>query len=190
MANLHRSGVAFADHQPLFTSTDHLLPTATNMNNAGSYIPSVPEDIDGTIRSNPPDMGAYEFAPDPVIITTAATSVTLNSATMNGTVNAGNFTCNIFFDWGLTTAYGSMIAGFPTQVTGNAVISISAGITGLLPLTTYHFRARGVTTGGLTVYGVILPSPRLIVCHRWSLYMGRFLYAISRPIMFIIPKQA
>jgi hypothetical protein len=37
------------------------------MNNAGVYIPSVPTDYDGKYRSNPCDMGAYEFAADQVL---------------------------------------------------------------------------------------------------------------------------
>lgn len=49
---------------PEFTSTTNLIPTTTQMNNAGVYISSVPTDYDGTNRSNPCDMGAYEFALD------------------------------------------------------------------------------------------------------------------------------
>ncbi|MBK7028319.1 MAG: hypothetical protein IPH45_03520 [Bacteroidales bacterium] len=61
------------------------------MNNAGSYIPGVPTDFAGTSRSNPPDIGAYEFAIDPVVVTSSATAVTYQSATVQGMVNAANY---------------------------------------------------------------------------------------------------
>lgn len=46
---------------PQFTSGTNLLPTSVPLNNLGVYIPAVPTDITGSTRSNPPDMGAYEF---------------------------------------------------------------------------------------------------------------------------------
>jgi hypothetical protein len=51
---------------PQFTSSTNLIPTTTLMNNKGVYMPSVPTDYTGKIRSNPCDMGAYEFAVDQV----------------------------------------------------------------------------------------------------------------------------
>ncbi len=138
---------------PLFSSATYLLPTTALMNNAGTYLPLVPMDIVGTIRSNPPDMGAYEFATDPLVNTTAASGITGVGATLNGTINASNFTVNSFFDYGLTTAYGTSVAGVPASVTGNTVTGISVVIGGLSPSTLYHYRARGVTTTALTAYG-------------------------------------
>jgi hypothetical protein len=49
---------------PQFTSPTNLLPTTTLMNNEGVYIPEVPTDYTGKFRSNPCDIGAYEFAVD------------------------------------------------------------------------------------------------------------------------------
>jgi hypothetical protein len=138
---------------PLFTSGTNLLPTTTGMSNAGTYFTAVPTDFAGTMRSNPPDMGAYEFAVDPLVNTTAATALAMNSATLNGTVNASNFTTNTFFDYGLTTAYGTSLAATPASVSGSTTTPISLGITGLTPTTLYHYRARVVTTGGLIAYG-------------------------------------
>jgi hypothetical protein len=138
---------------PLFSSPTLLIPTTALMNNAGIYLPLVPTDIVGTMRSNPPDMGAYEFATDPLVNTTAASAITGYTATLNGTINANNFTVNSFFDYGLTTAYGTAIAGTPVSVTGTTVTPITGPIAGLLPATTYHYRARGVATTGLIAYG-------------------------------------
>lgn len=49
---------------PQFTSSTNLIPTSTFMSNEGVYIPSVPTDYTGKYRSNPCDIGAYEFAAD------------------------------------------------------------------------------------------------------------------------------
>jgi hypothetical protein len=52
---------------PQFSSPTNLIPTTTLMNNEGVYLPEVPIDYKGKFRSNPCDIGAYEFAPDQVL---------------------------------------------------------------------------------------------------------------------------
>ena len=81
----------------------------------------------------------------PVVTTTAATAVSYTTATVNGTVDAKGSPRDVFFDYGLTTTYTDTAAGSPatTSASGN----VSAALTGLLPHTTYHFRARAA--GGL-----------------------------------------
>jgi hypothetical protein len=138
---------------PAFVSATDLHPTAASLNNLGFYLTAVPTDITGALRTNPPDMGAYEFGADPVVNTTAATGVGASSATLNGTINAAGAVVSSFFDYGLTTAYGTTISGTPPSVTGSTTTPISGPITGLTPLTTYNYRARGVTGGGLIIYG-------------------------------------
>ena len=153
---------------PIFTSNSDLHPTNIALNNTGIYIPTVPADFDGNLRTNPPDFGAYNFGIDPVVNTTAATAITSVTATLNGTINAASMTVNSFFDYGLTTAYGTSVAATPATVTGITTTPISLGVSGLAPLTTYHYRARGVTTGGLIVYGpdltfTTLPPPPTVI---------------------------
>ncbi len=138
---------------PLFSSATLLIPTTALMNNAGIYLPLVPTDIVGTMRSNPPDVGAYEYAPDPMVNTTPATAITGFSATLNGTINASSYTVSSYFDYGLTIAYGTTISGTPATVTGTTLTAITGPIAGLIPGTTYHYRARGVTTTSLIAYG-------------------------------------
>jgi hypothetical protein len=62
-------------------------------------------------------------------------------------------TVNIYFDYGLTTGYGSTVDGNPAIVTGNTTENTTAAISGLEPNTTYHFRLRGITFTGVIVYG-------------------------------------
>jgi hypothetical protein len=100
----------------------------------------------GTTNGN--DMTFTTLGPPPTVVTTAATGIGLNSATVNGTVNANNASTVVTFNYGLTTSYGSSIAGVPSPVTGNTVTSVSAALAGLLANTTYHYQVVGVNSGG------------------------------------------
>lgn len=138
---------------PQFVSATNLSPTNVTLDNLGMYMPAIPQDINGVTRTNPPDMGAIEFGVTPVVVTTAAGPIAATTATLNGTINASGLVVNSFFDYGLTTAYGSTVAGTPASVTGSTTTAVLANISGLASLTTYHYRLRGVTAGGVTVYG-------------------------------------
>jgi hypothetical protein len=50
---------------PGFVSTTDLHPTAPDLDGAGSAVSGITTDYAGVIRGNPPDIGAYEFAPGP-----------------------------------------------------------------------------------------------------------------------------
>lgn len=89
----------------------------------------------------------------PAVTTGAATSVNNNSATLNGSLTALGTatTVNVSFQWG-TTAGGP----YPYSTTAQAMTTtgaFSATLTGLLPSTTYYFKARadgganGISTG-------------------------------------------
>ena len=84
----------------------------------------------------------------PVVTTTTATSVTSTTASLNGTVNAGGASTTVTFEYGLTVAYGTTVAGTPSPVTGNTVTDVSANITGLTVNNTYHYRVKGVNSIG------------------------------------------
>ncbi|MEI6899657.1 MAG: hypothetical protein WCL00_07255, partial [Bacteroidota bacterium] len=88
----------------------------------------------------------------PTVVTTAAGGVTSTTATVNGTINANNFSTTSSFNYGLTIAYGSNVPGVPLTVTGNTVTNVTAALSGLLPGNTYHYRINGVNAGG-TVNG-------------------------------------
>ncbi|GAI69536.1 unnamed protein product, partial [marine sediment metagenome] len=87
--------------------------------------------------------------PAPEVTTDPALWIGPLSATPHGTLDSGGGIqpCDCGFEWGLTAAYGETT---PTQKkeTGE---SFSQAITGLLPNTTYHFRA--FATGFGTSYG-------------------------------------
>jgi phosphodiesterase/alkaline phosphatase D-like protein len=98
--------------------------------------------------TNGGDLTFTTMGPPPAVVTTAATAVAANTATLNGTVNANNASTTVTFDYGLTTAYGTTVAGVPPTVTGNSVTAVSAAIAGLTANTTYHYRIKGVSANG------------------------------------------
>ncbi|MCX6251865.1 MAG: T9SS type A sorting domain-containing protein [Bacteroidetes bacterium] len=138
---------------PLFTGPNDLHTTVAGLAKTGVYLALVPVDITGAGRTNPPDIGAYQFSANPVAVTTPATGITLTSATLNGTISPNNATVTTGFDWGTTIAYGNYVAGIPLTVNGTIVMAIAGFISGLTPCTIYHFRIKG-TSGGVVVNGL------------------------------------
>lgn len=92
------------------------------------------------------------LVPPPTAVTSAATSITCSSATLNGTMNANGNSTTVTFEYGLTASYGSTVTGVPGTVTGTSSTSVTANITGLTNNTLYHYRIKGVNLGG-TTYG-------------------------------------
>lgn len=115
------------------------------------------------IISNDPDETLYDIViegkgadvPPATVKSLAATSVTFDSATLNGTVNAKGFDREVFFDWGSTKSLGISVAAQPSVVVGSVNTSVAAVLTGLLPHTTYHFRARAKSLSGPSVGSVV-----------------------------------
>jgi plastocyanin len=82
----------------------------------------------------------------PVVITNGATNVTASSGTLNGSLDPHGLTTTVFFQYGITTSYGSAT---PVQSqTGNTYRNITANVGGLTPHTTYHFRMVATNAGG------------------------------------------
>jgi hypothetical protein len=103
----------------------------------------------------------------PICVTTAATGVTGNAATLNGTVNANGASTTVTFQYGLTTSYGSTVPGVPATVNGSTVTPVLAAISGLTNNTTYHFRVVGVNSNGTTngndmTFTTLGPPPTVI----------------------------
>ncbi|HPI85215.1 MAG TPA: hypothetical protein PLR01_02495 [Bacteroidales bacterium] len=137
---------------PNYVSSTDFHPTNTAIDNLGFYLSSVPKDFDGMARTNPPDMGAYEFGTNPFVTTVAATNVDCDGATLNGVINPNGLIVNTYFDYGSDNTYGNSVAGVPATISGTTDVAVSAALS--LPAgSTYHFRIRGVTSLGVHVYG-------------------------------------
>ncbi len=86
------------------------------------------------------------------VTTEAATSIGINSATLNSTIKppSGGVIFGLEFELGTTTSYGTTVASSPNWANSNQTTTGSA--TGLSSGTTYHYRIKG-TDGSTTYYG-------------------------------------
>jgi len=135
---------------PTFTSSTDLHATMATLNNQGALITGITTDNSGTTRSNPPDIGAYEFSLYATVkVGATATAITSIGATLTGTINANNEIATGAFEYGTSLSYGSIAAFTPTPVTGVNNTVVFTNITGLQPNTTYHFRLNATTSKGL-----------------------------------------
>jgi hypothetical protein len=90
--------------------------------------------------------------PGPVEASTSeATDVQQNEAILNGAVNPRGYDAKGYFEYGLTTAYGSLTPEGDAG-SGNSAVPESSTIIGLLPGIIYHYRLVA-TSGGITSYG-------------------------------------
>jgi len=110
---------------------------------------TVGTNINGTVYGNDSIFTTLPTTP-PTVTTNGATAVTTSGATLNCHVNPNAATTTVSFEYGLTSSYGSTISC--GNFNGIYSIPISQNISGLLPATLYHFRAKGVSAAG-TAYG-------------------------------------
>ncbi|PYI46865.1 MAG: hypothetical protein DMF11_07675 [Verrucomicrobia bacterium] len=100
----------------------------------------------GNIGSFTVAVGMSSPTPTPALTSNSATNVASFSATLNGSLNPHGATTSVYFQYGLTTSYGSMTATHTK--TGNTAQAVSANISGLNVSTTYHFRIVAHNSGG------------------------------------------
>ena len=100
------------------------------------------------------DDETFQTLPNTATIqTSAASAVTDNSATLNGSVNPNGSPTTYWFQYGVTTAYGSSEPGNGAAANaGNSAQTVSESIGGLLAGVTYHYRLVAQNAGG-TAYG-------------------------------------
>jgi hypothetical protein len=89
----------------------------------------------------------------PLIATPPASGVGENSAFLNGSINPGGLATMVYFQYGLTTAYGAYTDPAPLGVgSTNIFVMLGRALFGLNPGTTYHYRLVGSNSMGI-VYG-------------------------------------
>jgi hypothetical protein len=83
----------------------------------------------------------------PQVVTGAATNVTLNSATLNGTVDPSGRATTSYFEYGTSTSYGTKTAAKDLG-SGAAAVNVSAAVGGLTTGRTYHYRLVATSDAG------------------------------------------
>jgi phosphodiesterase/alkaline phosphatase D-like protein len=116
----------------------------------------------GTI-SDPVGDAAYDFidivsgswnlnsgtSTSPTVTTSAATSVTSSSATLNATVNPNGLATTAYFEWGTSsTLTTSTSTASQTIGSGTTSSSVTQSLTGLTPSTAYYYRVLGQNSAG------------------------------------------
>ena len=100
------------------------------------------------------DFTTVKYAPDaasaPQVTTGQADLIVAAGGVLHAVVNASLADASVVFDYGLSTSYGSSLAGDPATVSGAADTDVTATLTGLTPQTLYHVRARAVNSVGET----------------------------------------
>jgi RHS repeat-associated protein len=93
----------------------------------------------------------YEVPQAPTVVNKAATSVKGTTATLNAGVNPNNAATTYQFEYGPTTAYGSVVPVTAKAIgQGKTEVSVVEPLTGLLSNTTYHFRISASNSIGKT----------------------------------------
>lgn len=83
----------------------------------------------------------------PSASTSAATEIGADRATLHGRVNPGGRPTTYQFEWGHTTAYGSVTAS-TSAGSGASGMPVSVVLTGLRPGATYHYRVVATNAAG------------------------------------------
>lgn len=78
------------------------------------------------------------YGTQPAITTNSATSISGNSAVLNGFVNGSNLATTAWFEWGINVSFTNSTA---QNSYGYGVSAYNTTLTGLTPNTIYHFRA-------------------------------------------------
>jgi lysophospholipase L1-like esterase len=91
--------------------------------------------------------------------THGASSITVEGATLNGTMSTNGFDANAWFEWGTDPDLASFVSTTKQFIgSGTDIQALSATITGLYPWTTYYYRMV-VSSGAETMKGTIKNFP-------------------------------
>ena len=97
----------------------------------------------------------------PTVVTSAASSIGLTSAKLNGTVTPNGQATSWYFEYGTSTSYGTKTA-VKSAGSGTSIVKVAASLTRLRTTTTYHYRlvatnASGTSLGGDQTFSTALP---------------------------------
>jgi phosphodiesterase/alkaline phosphatase D-like protein len=123
--------------------------TSGSNGSCGDYLCNAGLGYDGPTGLGSPYGAPVVLSSSPAAVTGSASSVTETAATLNATVNpSGTAVSKCEFEYGATTAYGSVAACASLPGSGSSPVPVSAPLTSLAANTTYHFRISATSTGG------------------------------------------
>ena len=96
-------------------------------------------------------IASFKFGNAPTVTTLPASTITTNSAYLNGTVNPNGLATTWYFQWGTTTSYGNTTT-ITSAGSGTVAVNASAKLSNLTPGVMIHYRLVGQNTDG-TTYG-------------------------------------
>ncbi len=107
----------------------------------------------------------------PLTETDSATAVASTSVTLNGKVNPNGVSTLVSFEYGPTSSYGSEISASQSPISGSVPVSVNAGLSGLTPGNTCHYRVKAVNSGG-TSYGsdMTFTCPQTVSDYEGNIY--------------------
>ena len=85
----------------------------------------------------------------PVVITAAASGITMTTATLQGLVNPNGLMSTAGFEYGSTVAYGSTVSVTLSPNNGSSVQSVCALLENLQPGAVYHYRLTATNSWGM-----------------------------------------
>jgi hypothetical protein len=91
-----------------------------------------------------------QAATAPAAVTGAASGVSYSTATLTGTIDPKGSETLYYFQYGLTKAYTAQ-TGLLDAGAGTAAVHVSVALSGLAPLTAYHYRLVAVNGVGRTL---------------------------------------
>jgi hypothetical protein len=120
----------------------------------------------GATGSCPPGSTNPAYCPAPIVTTGPATNVSATSARLTGSINGQGAVVTYHFEYGTNTSYGSSTPN-QTLPASTATQAVSARITGLQKITTYHYRLVAVNQAnksgtGLDASFTTRPVPRKV----------------------------
>ncbi len=106
----------------------------------------------------------FTLVDTPTVTTQAASNITTNSASLNGTVNANSLTTSsIVFQWG--TSIGNLnqtLSATPTTASGNQNTAVVGTLSGLQPNTIYYYRVAATNSLGTSLSSPITSFTTLV----------------------------
>jgi uncharacterized protein (TIGR02145 family) len=157
-ANIIESGICWntspepiaGDNKVITTGSNSFTGNMTNLlPNTQYYVRAYATNEAGTGYGN--DIAFKTIGDKPLVAPVAATNITINSATLNGTVNPNFLASSVSFEYGISFDYGSLVSLSDQISADENSHNVTINITGLTPGTTYYFRIKATNIIGTSL---------------------------------------